>query len=80
MNSHVILAAVELITLHMVDGRVIQINPKQVTQLVSSPPAGAPNTVLIDSVHCVVRFVDGAHLSVAEDCETVRELMEGEER
>ena len=49
-----ILAVVELITLHMIDGRVVQINPKQVTQLVSGRPAGGPNKMLPDEVHCVV--------------------------
>ena len=76
----IILAAVELITLHMIDGRVVQVNPKQVTQLLSEKPAGGGNKALPDAVHCVVKFSDGAFLSVAEDCNTVRELMEGEER
>jgi hypothetical protein len=76
----VTIALVELITLHMIDGRVVQVNPKQVTQLVSEKPGSGENKVLPNAVQCVVRFSDGAFLSVAEDCQTVRELMEGEER
>ena len=50
MGAVAILAAVELITLHMIDGRVVQINPQQVTQLVSGRPAGDPGKSLPDAV------------------------------
>jgi hypothetical protein len=76
LTSIVILAAVELITLHMIDGRVVQINPRQVTHLLSEHP-GKPGKVLVEGVHCVVKFTDGAFLSVSEDCDAVREMMEG---
>ena len=78
MKSVVILAAVELITLHMIDGRVVQINPKQVTHLLSENPDDDSGRVLVEGVHCVVKFTDGAFLSVAESCEKVRELMKTE--
>lgn len=70
-----IAAAIELITLHMVDGRAVQINPREVTQLVH--PRDEENRALIDSVNCVVRFTDGGFVSVAETCEEVEKLMEG---
>ena len=76
MSPVVILAAVELITLHMIDGRVVQVNPRQVTHLLSDTLDGH-NKVLPDAVNCVVKFTDGAFLSVAEDCDAVREMMEG---
>jgi hypothetical protein len=63
----------------MIDGRVVSINPRQVTQLISELP-GDTNKALIEGVHCVVRLTDGSFLSVSEDCETVRELMEGKPR
>jgi len=72
----ILAAAVQLITLHMIDGRVVQVNPRQVVQLLSEAPEGA-NTTLPDAVQCVVRFSDGSFTSVAEDCDTVRRLMEG---
>lgn len=75
MSATVILAAVELITLHMIDGRVVQINPQQVTQVISGRPAGDASKSFPEAVQCVVRFTDGSFLSVAEDCATVRELM-----
>jgi hypothetical protein len=71
------LVAVELIVLHMIDGREVQVNPKQVTQLLSRPKDDAPNHALPDAVKCVVRLTDGSYTSVAETCETVRKLMEG---
>ena len=67
-------AAVALVLLHMIDGRPVLINPKQVTQLLSSLPG--PNKVLPDAVQCVIRLADGSYTSVAEDCDTVRKLME----
>jgi hypothetical protein len=66
---------VELVTLHMIDGRVVQINPRQVTQIIS-PLDG--NKTLPDAVHCVVRLSDGSFTSVAEDCDKVRRLMQKE--
>ena len=68
-------AAVALILLHMIDGRVVLINPRQVTQLLSTLPGS--NKVLPDAVQCVVRLADGSYTSVSEDCDTVRRLMEG---
>jgi hypothetical protein len=76
MNPVVIIAAVELITLHMIDGRVVQINPRQVTHLLADTPDGH-NKTLPEAVNCVVKFTDGAFLSVAENCDKVRELMRG---
>lgn len=69
------LVAVQLITVHMIDGRVVQINPAQVTQLLTTRSEG--NKSLPDAVQCVIRLTDGSFTSVAEDCETVRKLMEG---
>ena len=63
----------------MIDGRVIQVNPRQVTQLLSGHP-DTPNKELPEAVKCVVRFTDGTYASVSESCDTVRELMEGEEQ
>ena len=77
MVSIVLAAVVELITLHMIDGRAVLINPKQVTQLLSRPE-GTVNMMLHDGVNCVVRLTDGSYTSVAEPCEEVRKLMEGD--
>ena len=70
-----VLAAVELIMLHMIDGREVQINPKQVTQLLSDLSDDGAKA-LPDAVKCVVRFTDGSYLSVAETCDEIRSLME----
>ena len=70
--------AVELITLHMIDGRVVLINPRQVTHLLSARPDEAANKSFPDAVDCVIRFSDGTYVSVAEDCDEVRKLMERE--
>lgn len=64
----VFLAAIELVSFHTVDGRVIQINPNQVTRL---QPAGA-GKVLTDKVKCVIHMTDGSYTSVIEICDEVR--------
>jgi len=70
-----VLAAIDLLTLHMVDGRVVQANPAQITQLIHPRAPGKPNKQLPDKVQCLVRFADGTYLSVVEDCEAVRDAM-----
>lgn len=68
--------AVELVTLHMIDGRVVQINPAQVTQIIH-PSDAEGNKMLVEGVECVVRFTDGNFVSVVENCDEVKKLMEG---
>lgn len=68
------LIAIELVTLHMVDGRAVQVNPAQVTQLVHPHEEG--NKQIVDTVHCVVRLADGSFVSVAEHCEEVQRMLE----
>jgi len=69
------IAAVELITLHMIDGRIVQINPKQVTQLISALPTTDNRNALPDAVQCLIRLTDGSFLSVAESCIEVNNMM-----
>ena len=68
---------VALIVVHMVDGREVTINPKQVTRLAEARQEGDPQKKLTDEVHCVVYMTDGSYVSVAEECDMVRGLMEG---
>ena len=68
------LVVIELITLHMIDGRVVQINPREVVQLLTESPTRSD--LLPDAVRCVVRFTDGTFTAVVEECAVVRKLME----
>lgn len=68
-------AAVELILVHMLDGRTVAINPQQVTQLVHATGKGNKNFVA--GVHCLVRMTDGAFVSVVEECEAIEKAMQG---
>lgn len=67
--------AVELVTLHMVDGRPVQLNPAQVTQLVHPHEKG--NRQLTEKVKCVVRLTDGSFVSIAETCEDAEKALGG---
>lgn len=66
--------AIELVTLHMVDGRPVQVNPAQVTQVL---PTNEGNSALIEDVNCVIRLTDGSYLSVVETCVEVGQALEG---
>ena len=66
---------IELITVHMVDGRTIEINPRQITQLVH--PHGSGHRTLIGTVKCVIRLTDGSFVSVAETCEEIQAKING---
>jgi uncharacterized protein YlzI (FlbEa/FlbD family) len=69
------LIALQLITLHAIDGREIEINPHQITSL-HAAKEGEPNKVLHTKVFCLINLTDGKFVSVAETCETVRQLLE----
>ena len=73
----VILIAVQLVTLYGLDGRAIIINPAQVTQIREARDEGDTGKQFSDKVHCLIRLTDGSYVAVAEDCDRVRELMEG---
>ena len=73
----ILLAAilVDLVTVTMVDGRVVQINSSQITQLVH--PHATGNKALVKGVNCVIRLTDGGYVSVAETCEEVEAKIGG---
>lgn len=68
-------AAVQLIVVHMVDGRSVEIAPAQITQMVHLREKG--HRQVSDKVMCLIRFTGGDFLSVAETCEEVQRLIEG---
>jgi hypothetical protein len=67
---------IELVTVHMLDGRAVQVNVQEVTQLVHS--TGKGNKSFVPGIHCVVRLTDGTFVSVVETCETIEKAMKGE--
>jgi hypothetical protein len=66
------LVIIELVLVHMVDGRTVQINPAQVTRL----QPGGMGKVVTDKVRCVIHLTDGSYTSVVETCDEVRKLLE----
>jgi hypothetical protein len=73
--SCIVLAGVQLVILHSVDGREVSLAPHQVTSLHARTKA--PNKLVAEDVSCVVGLSDGKTVSVAESCEAVRRLLEG---
>lgn len=71
-----VLIAIQLVTVHTVDGRVVAINPAAVQQLVH-PHDRAPNhRLLVPGVKCLIMLA-GSYVSVSETCEQVQQLLEG---
>lgn len=71
--SLIVATGIELLTFHMVDGRVVQINPAQVTQIIHPSD---DHKVLVETVKCVIRLTDGSFVSVAETCDEVQKAMQ----
>jgi hypothetical protein len=67
------LVAIELVTLHMIDGRVVKINPAAVQQLIE---AHGPNRFMAEGVKCLIRM-GGSYVTVKETCAEVQKLIEG---
>lgn len=68
--------ALHLILLHTPDGHVVEINPAMVTSL-HAAKEDAPNKQLTDAVRCLISLADGKFVSVVENCDTVKQLLEG---
>ena len=76
MEPLVLLAAVQLILLHQVDGREILVNPTQITSLYAALPS-TPNRLIVPGARCVIGMADAKIHAVIEPCATVRQLIEG---
>lgn len=74
------LVATLLIAVTTVDGAKVFINPAFVTRLYPTKEAAErkPNELLVKGARCVVTLSDGKFLSVTEECEYLRALVEGQ--
>ncbi|MBR0753482.1 hypothetical protein JQ604_14940 [Bradyrhizobium jicamae] len=71
-----LLLAVILIGLHSIDGRQIDINPKQITTLREARGDEASGKYLTKGVRCMVSLADAKYVTVIETCSVVREKIE----
>jgi len=67
---------VALVVLHLVDGRTVQINPAQVTQLQQPRADADPKKQMAKNIDCIIHLTDGRYVSVDETCDEVRALLE----
>jgi hypothetical protein len=73
------IAATILIILHTGDGSEININPAQVTSLRKARPADhfpSSEKYFSDKVRCMVNLTDGKFLTVIEECEAIRKMLQ----
>jgi len=68
--------ALALIVLHTVDGRGIIINPSQITSMREAHDDDDPHRAFTAKVRCMVNMTDGKFVTVIEECETVRKMLE----
>lgn len=78
--AEVVLATIELVALHKLDGRVVFVNPDAVVQLAEPKPEGAAHKAFTDDVNCVVGLTDGRYVTVRETCPEVRKLFVEQQR
>lgn len=68
--------ALHLVLLHTVDGRDIHLNPAQITTVQEGREPGDPKRELTDKVRCAIGLSNGHFVSVIEECDVVRSLIE----
>lgn len=71
MATAALAAAITLVTVHLIDGRIVIINPLTVTTIGEARGSHDPKKTLAPEARCVLNFVDGSHLSTKESCATV---------
>lgn len=69
----IILAAIELIALTQLDGRIAYVNPLHILQLRETRSSvGVPNNQFPDEVNCVIYLTSGGYVTVREKCSEIR--------
>jgi hypothetical protein len=63
----------DLVELHTLDGKAVQINPIMVVSI--RAPQAQDKRIMHANVQCIVNFVDGKFITVIEPCSVVREKM-----
>jgi hypothetical protein len=63
----------DLVELHTLDGRAIQINPMMVISM--RAPQAQDKRIMHENVKCIVNFVDGKFITVIETCAVVQAKM-----
>jgi uncharacterized cupin superfamily protein len=64
-------ALIELLTLHVIDGRTVYVNPKQIISLARP----GDNQSFAKGARCIITLADTKFVSVTESCDEVRGAM-----
>lgn len=68
------LVALQLITVHNVEGQAVFINTRQIVSLRDARESS--DRLVTGGVRCMVMLADGKYQAVVEDCAAVRKLIE----
>lgn len=71
------LIVLHLIVLQTLDGRSVYVNPAHVVSVSETREDADPSErLLTDKVHCVINLSNGTKVSVADDCDSIRQRLE----
>jgi len=71
-----LIAGMSLVILHRIDGGEVAVAPEHITSMHSKAPSNAQNKLVTGEVRCIVWLDDGKLLSVLEQCDRVKQLMD----
>lgn len=74
MTLATIIVALQLVPLHQVDGRVILVNPNEITAVAT--PRRGDQRLGSPATACMVFLSDGTHWQVLETCSTIKQMIE----
>lgn len=80
--ADILMLALTLVQVTTADGAKVFINPEFVTKLYSTKEAAerGPNQLVVKGARCVVTMNDGKFISVLEECDYLRMLLERKTR
>ena len=65
-----------MVLLHRADGGVVEVAPAHITSLHRKAPTAGGNRLVAGEARCAVWLADGKLLSVLEQCDVVKRLLE----
>jgi uncharacterized protein YlzI (FlbEa/FlbD family) len=72
----IILAVLQLIVLHTLDGRDVYVNTSHIVSVVEARDEDDPHKHMTAKVHCAIGMLDGKIYTVAESCDGVRQRLQ----
>jgi hypothetical protein len=69
------MVVLEFLIIVLLDGRVVDLNPRQIVSIAEAKDADDPAKHFTDKVNCVVSMVDGKFYATAESCDDIEKKL-----